>query len=124
MIRMSLLFFFSSFLLILVYEYVYARFYKNRQVPLTASFFLVLCVLVFRVSSAYVGALAAISLFPGADSSMASIRTAVGLFAGISAAAVLLQLAQNGVRVLIGEPTRPISFIRLFPPRPQRKAAK
>ena len=122
MMTRALIFFFSAFLAILAYEYVYARFYKNRQIPLALGFFLVLCVVVFRVSSAYVGALAFISLFPAADRSMAGIRTAFGLFAGISAAAVLLQLAQNGVRVLMGEPTRPVSFIRLFPPRPQRKA--
>ena len=121
MMTRALIFFFSAFLAILLYEYAYGKFYRHRQVPLTLGFFLMLCVLVFRVSSAYVGALAAISLFPGADSSMASIRTAAGLFAGIWSAAVLLQLAQNAVRVFIGEPARPVSFIRIFPPKPERK---
>lgn len=113
----TLAFLVCSFLAILAYEYAYGRFYKNRPVPAWLSFLLVLCVLVFRLSSAYAGALVVISLFPGADSSMASIRTAFGLFAGISAAAVLLQLAQNAVRSAIGEPTRPVSLLRIFPPR-------
>ena len=121
MMTRALIFFFAAFFAILLYEYVYGKFYKHEQVPLTLGFFLVLCVLVFRVSSAYVGALAAISLFPHADSSMTGIRTACGLFAGIWSAAVLLQLAQNAVRVLIGEPPRPVSFIRIFPPKPERK---
>lgn len=108
----------------MLYEYHYGKFRKTKQVPLTLGFFLTLSVLVFRVSSAYIGALAAISLFPHADSSMTGIRTACGLFAGIWSAAILLQLAQNTVRVLIGEPPRPVSFIRIFPPKPERKEKK
>lgn len=119
MMTRALLFFFSACSVLLLYEYAYSKFYKGKQVPLTLGFFLVLCLLVFRVSSAYIGALAAISLFPLADSSLARIRTALGLFAGIWSAAILLQLAQNAVRVSIGEPARPVSFIRIFPPRPE-----
>lgn len=120
MMTRALIFFFAAFLALLLYEYVYAKRYKGRQVPLTLGVFLTLCVLVFRVSSAYAGALAAISLFPRADASLAGIRTAGGLFAGIWSAAILLQLAQNAVRVLMGEPSRPVSFTKIFPPRPER----
>ena len=121
MMTRALLFLSSSFLALVLYEYVYTKHYKDRQVPLTLGYFLVLCLIVFRVSSAYAGALAAIKLFPGADSSMTGIRTACGLFCGIWAAAILLQLAQNAVRVSLGEPARPVSFTRIFPPRPERK---
>ena len=115
MMTRTLIFFFSAFLPILAYEYVHHRFYSNRQVPLTLGFDLVLCVLVYRISSAYLGALAAIALFPSADKSMAGIRTAAGLFAGIWSAAIFLQVSQNAVRSLIGAPTLPISFTRLTP---------
>ena len=116
--------FFSAFILILAYEYVYHRTYKDKQVPLALGYFLIFCVLVFRLSGAYIGALAAIKFFPNADSSMTSIRTAAGLFAGIWSAAILLQLAQNAVRSLIGEPTIPISFLRISPPKPAQNNKK
>lgn len=121
MLTRALLFLSSAFLVLVLYEYFYTNHYKGRQVPPTLGYFLVLCLIVFRVSSAYAGALAAIRLFPGADSSMAGIRTACGLFAGIWSAAILLQLAQNAVRVLLGERARPVSFTRIFPPRPEHK---
>jgi uncharacterized membrane protein HdeD (DUF308 family) len=109
----ALVLFLGAFLVILGYEYVYHKFYKNRQVPLSLGFFLVFCIMVFRVSSACIGALVAVRVFPPAGRTDGRITAAIGLLAGLWSASVLVQLAQNAVRVLIGEPTRPVSLIRL-----------
>lgn len=121
MMTRALLLFSAAFLLLLLYEYIYDKFYKNRQLPLTLGFPAVFCLVVYRVASAYLGALAILKFFPPADRPAAGIKTAFGLFAGLWAAAVLLQLAQNAVRVLIGAPTFPVSLIRVFPPKAARR---
>ena len=98
---------------LLLYEYVHHKYYKTKQVPLPLGFLLLLCLLAFRVGSAYAGAFTALILFPAGDRAAGRAIALIGLLAGLWSAAVLLQLAQNAVRRALGEPTLPISLVRL-----------
>jgi hypothetical protein len=114
MMTRALVLFFIASLPIPLYEYIFHKYYKARQVPVALGVFLLLCVLAVRISSAWIGALTALDLFPPATRASGSLTALIGLLLGLWLAALLIQLAQNAVRWAIGEPPRPISLIRLY----------
>lgn len=97
---------------LLLHEYFYQRYYRDRPVPLAWGICLAVCLLAFRISSAFTGAVLAVLALPAADTFLSRVRTGAGLLAGMWAGAILLQLAQNSVLRRLGLPARRVSFIR------------
>lgn len=102
-----------SFFGLFVYEYVYHKFYKGRQVPLVLGIVVGLCVLSLYVCSLFAGGLIVKSLSSGmASPNLLRVGMLVGAISVAWLTSILLQVGQNIVRSLMGQPTRPIEWIR------------
>lgn len=107
-----------SWVILLVYEYIYERSFAGRQPPLYWVVLIIVASLSLRIGSFLAGGLAGISLlgvaFPrdGVDAIPLAVATACGGLLGIWAATILLQVGQNMVRSSMGLRKRPIRWLR------------
>jgi hypothetical protein len=97
---------------LLGWEVVYSRAYKGRQVPLGIGFSLFIFEAIFFISSFELGMWASHTIFPGTRGTPKMVANGSCALAALWTAHVLIQPLQNAVRRLLGQPTRPIRWVR------------
>jgi len=107
-----------SFAWILLFEYVYSRFYAAKRPPLPVGYILFFFMLAYWGSSGYLGYSALRGILPPEERLLVLLASPFGVAAGVWLASSLMQRAQNVSRRLRGESALPVAGIRIFPPRP------
>ena len=100
------------FIGVMVYEVVYHKYFKNKDVPLTVGFISILLSIGSRLSAFFIGILLTRYYYISTDHKTDRILPILGGFLALYAVSILLQVGQNIVRASIGAPVLPIEWIR------------
>lgn len=121
MLIRALFFFVPSTLGILAYEFTYFKYFRGKTVSPAVGFMVLLLFVISRFSAFFLGAILAlpycVPFGPKAGRMMFVLSGVLALYIF----AILIQVAQNLVRLALGAPTHPISWIRSMKPSKRRK---
>jgi hypothetical protein len=94
----------------LIYEYIYNRRCRNKEIPIALGIAMVFVKLVFQISSFILGGLTAILLFPIKERMLGLGTIFAGGFIFLWVAGICMEYVLNAMRKAIGAPTCPVQW--------------